>query len=216
MATQRILTLSGGNITQAVPITASAGVTSAGSVIAMNASGVLDATMTPAYTGDVTKASGSITTTVTAINGVSTAGLATGILKNTTGTGKPSIAVAGTDYAGINTNNYFGGTMAFNAVTVMNGSLFYLQSASSAPATGATLTLNAIILLLAPIASITGVILSAGAANGQVLTIINNSAFTITFAAVATSRVADGINDVIAATTARQFVWSGSAWFRLA
>ena len=147
---------------------------------------------------------------------MSTSGLATGLLKNTTGTGKPSIAVAGTDYAGINSNNYFPGTIAFNAVTTMNGSLFYLQSASSAPTAGATLTLNAIILLLAPIASITGVILSAGAANGQVLTIINNSAFTITFAAVATSRVADGINDVIAATTARQFVWSGSAWFRLA
>ena len=69
MATQRILTRNGGTIVETVPITASAGVSSAGAVIAMNASGVLDPTMTPAYTGDVTKASGSVVTTVTAING---------------------------------------------------------------------------------------------------------------------------------------------------
>ena len=42
--------------------------------------------------------------TVAKINGASLAGLATGILKNTTGTGVPSIAVAGTDYQAPLTN----------------------------------------------------------------------------------------------------------------
>jgi hypothetical protein len=48
--------------------------------------------------GDVTT-SGSNAVTVTKINGTALSGLATGILKNTTTTGVPSIAVAGTDYA---------------------------------------------------------------------------------------------------------------------
>ncbi|HNW44855.1 MAG TPA: hypothetical protein PKI19_10150, partial [Elusimicrobiales bacterium] len=48
------------------------------------------------HTGDAT---GSGALTVVKINGVSLAGLATGILKNTTGTGQPSIAVAG-DFPG--------------------------------------------------------------------------------------------------------------------
>jgi hypothetical protein len=55
---------------------------------------------TISITGDVT-ASGStgvLTASVTKINGTSLAGLTTGLLKNTTTTGVPSIAVAGTDY----------------------------------------------------------------------------------------------------------------------
>jgi hypothetical protein len=48
-------------------------------------------------TGDVTSA-GSNATTVKGINGTLLSGLASGILKNTTTTGVPSIAVAGTDY----------------------------------------------------------------------------------------------------------------------
>ena len=47
------------------------------------------------HTGDAT---GSTALTVVAINGVLMSGLATGILKNTTSTGAPSIATAGTDY----------------------------------------------------------------------------------------------------------------------
>lgn len=52
-----------------------------------------------ALTGDATASgSGSVAVTVVKINGTSLAGLTTGILKNTTITGVPSIAVAGTDY----------------------------------------------------------------------------------------------------------------------
>ena len=57
-------------------------------------SGILPSTSHPALTGDVTTPSGSVATTVARINGVALSGLATGILKNTTGTGAPSIAVA--------------------------------------------------------------------------------------------------------------------------
>lgn len=47
------------------------------------------------HTGDAT---GATTLTITGINGTSLAGLSTGLLKNTTATGIPVIAVAGTDY----------------------------------------------------------------------------------------------------------------------
>lgn len=47
-------------------------------------------------TGDVTSVGNA--STVVKINGTSLAGLSTGILKNTTATGVPSIAIAGTDY----------------------------------------------------------------------------------------------------------------------
>lgn len=63
-------------------------------------SGTNTGDQTISISGDVT-ASGStgvLSATVTKINGTSLAGLSTGILKNTTTTGVPSIAVAGTDY----------------------------------------------------------------------------------------------------------------------
>ncbi|HPT20979.1 MAG TPA: hypothetical protein PLR88_03445, partial [Bacteroidales bacterium] len=51
------------------------------------------------HTGDAT---GATAITVVGINGTSLAGLSTGILKNTTATGVPTIAVAGTDYVSPN------------------------------------------------------------------------------------------------------------------
>jgi len=57
-----------------------------------------------ALIGDVTASGpGSVSATVTQINGTSLAGLATGILKNTTSTGVPSIAIAG-DFPTLNQN----------------------------------------------------------------------------------------------------------------
>lgn len=55
---------------------------------------------TISITGDVTApgSTGALAATVTRLNGTSLAGLGTGLLKNTTGTGVPSIAIAGTDY----------------------------------------------------------------------------------------------------------------------
>lgn len=57
----------------------------------------------PQFFGDVTTpapitGTTQLNTTVGKINGVTLSGLATGLLKNTTGTGQPSIATAGTDY----------------------------------------------------------------------------------------------------------------------
>jgi hypothetical protein len=60
--------------------------------------GTLPAARMPALTGDATSTAGTVATTVGKINGVALSGLATGILKSTTGTGAPSIATAGTDY----------------------------------------------------------------------------------------------------------------------
>lgn len=57
-------------------------------------SGTLAAAQMPALTGDVTSTAGTVVTTVVKINGTALSGLATGVLKNTTGTGVPSIAVA--------------------------------------------------------------------------------------------------------------------------
>jgi len=66
--------------------------------------------------------------------------------------------------------------------------------------------------------ALTGLILAAGTVGGQALRVINESAFTLTFAAAGTSNVADGVSDVIAALTARDFVWDSntSLWYRLA
>jgi hypothetical protein len=69
--------------------------------------------------------------TVKGINGTTLSGLGTGLLKNTTGTGTPSIAVAGTDYAApvsaVNPNTpswlQFLGNGADGANTAANGNL---------------------------------------------------------------------------------------------
>lgn len=82
------------------PTSVSASGTVTGSNLSGASSGTNTGDQTISITGDGT-ASGStsaLSLTVTKINGVSMAGLATGILKNTTTTGVPSIAVAGTDY----------------------------------------------------------------------------------------------------------------------
>ena len=63
-------------------------------------SGTNTGDQTISVTGDGTASgsTGSLSLTVTKLNGTSLAALATGLLKNTTSTGVPSIAVAGTDY----------------------------------------------------------------------------------------------------------------------
>lgn len=63
----------------------------------------------------------------------------------------------------------------------------------------------------------TGVILTAGVADGQILILFNiEAANTITFAAAGTSNVADGASAVIGALRALVLVWdaTSSRWFR--
>ena len=70
-----------------------------GNITAANLSGINTGNQTISLTGDVTgSGTGTFTATVGKINGTSLSTLSTGILKNTTSTGVPSIAIAGTDY----------------------------------------------------------------------------------------------------------------------
>ncbi len=97
-----------------------------------------------ALAGDVTGTCAAAS--VVKINGTSLAGLATGILKNTTTSGVPSIAVAGSDYA------------AANASTTVNGQACALGSTCNvnAGASANTLGVNG-----GAGAAITGLLLSA-------------------------------------------------------
>jgi hypothetical protein len=83
-------------------------------------------------------------------------------------------------------------------------------------ATGDTINAQGVALLaFAPTGNVTGIIMQAGYP-GQVCTVINKSAFTITFAAAGTSGVADGTLAVIAANRAMSFQWNSddSKWYR--
>ena len=84
---------------------ASAGTTgtASGNIPLLNGSGQIPngelAPQPVTLTGDATgSGTGSFATTVSRVNGVALSGLATGLLKNTTGTGAPSIATPGLDY----------------------------------------------------------------------------------------------------------------------
>lgn len=78
-----------------IPANGSATLDDVGVFRVYDSSGLLVTTSSVTLTGDVTgSGAGSVPTTVGRINGVSLAGLSTGLLKNTTGTGAPSIAAA--------------------------------------------------------------------------------------------------------------------------
>jgi hypothetical protein len=69
-------------------------------------------------------------------------------------------------------------------------------------------------VIVTPASNVSGIILQAGLGAGVEVTVINESAFTVTFAAVANSHVADGTSDVIAANNSRRFQWSPSGlWY---
>jgi len=72
---------------------------------------------------------------------------------------------------------------------------------------------------VAPNAALTGVILTAGNTEGQVIAVRNEAAGanSITFAADATSNVQGGTGVVIAGGTQRGFIWSGAnaRWWAL-
>jgi hypothetical protein len=60
-------------------------------------------------------------------------------------------------------------------------------------------------------ASASSVVLQAGTVDGQVVYVENTSAtYTVTFAAVGTSNVQDGVSDVIAVSTVRCYVWNAT------
>ena len=172
-------------------------------LVLTNATGLPAAAM-PGLTGDVTSSAGSVATTVVKINGTTLSGLATGLLKNTTATGVPSIAVAGTDYAvatnGTNgqalTSNGTGGfgTAVTLATVATSGSASDLTSGTLAAARGGAGTLTGILK-----ANGAGVVSAATAGTdyavatngtiGQALTSNGTGGFStaLTLATVATS-----------------------------
>lgn len=90
---------------------------------------------------------------------------------------------------------------------------------ATVPTTGSTIATFPVkgVFRVNPAGNITGVILGAGNFDGQVAYLLNESAFTITFAASGTSHVADGASDVIAAKTGATFVYDGAdtaLWYR--
>ena len=179
-------------------------------------SGTLSAARLPALTGDATSSVGSAATTVVKINGIALSGLATGLLKNTTTTGVPSIAVAGTDYSvatnGTNgqalTSNGTGGfgTAVTLATVATSGSASDLTAGTLAAARGGAGTLTGILK-----ANGAGVVSAATAGTdyavatngtiGQALTSNGTGGFStaLTLATVATSGSA---SDLTAGTLA--------------
>jgi Pectate lyase superfamily protein len=108
---------------------------------------------------------------------------------------------------------------ANRTVEISGGTVSLLQSTSAAAiANGNTITTSGVgIARVNPAANVTGIILQAGTLNGQQVWVVNESAFTVTFAA-ANSNVADANSSAIAANTARLLVWDGGVnlWFRAA
>jgi hypothetical protein len=174
--------------------------------LAIQTSGILAASHLPAFTGDVTKPSASAATTVTSVNGVNISALGTGLLKWSSGT--PSLSVPGTDYAGLASANTFSSAQTSLVPNVVG------LSSSAVLATGGTIAITSAAMVVAPASAVTGVIMTSGTKAGQAVVVINTSSFSITFAAVATSHVADGTSDIIVALTAREFIWGGTSWFR--
>jgi len=113
-----------------------------------------------------------------------------------------------------------GGTLPIgtvNAATVQIGPQSSPCAAAQTVAGAGTITLpaNSSNQLLTTAGAVTGVILTAGTVDGQEITLINTSANSITFAAVGTSNVADGVSAVIAANRSLSLVWSATAakWY---
>jgi hypothetical protein len=99
----------------------------------------------------------------------------------------------------------------------INGAVAVGQSAS-APAianSGTITTAGTGEARVAPTGNVTGIILQAGSVAGQQVIVVNESAFSVTFAAVGTSNVADGTSAAIAANRCMVFVWdsSTSKWY---
>ena len=108
----------------------------------------------------------------------------------------------------------------FAALVNLQGRLVTPYSATDGTqviATDGTVTLPTYssIKRLNPAAAVTGVILPVGREEGDTVTLVNISANSITFAAAATSRVADGASAVIAALTRMTLIWDATAarWF---
>ena len=125
------------------------------------------------------------------------------------GSGTAGYGIPGSGKAWIQSGISLSAANSFTALQSFTKGYAETVSSSSALATGGTIAITNPVTLVAPTAAVTGVILTSGTVTGQTQTVINNSAYSITFAAVATSHVADGTSDVISARTSLTFIWSG-------
>src|ERR1039457_2516358 len=93
-----------------------------------------------------------------------------------------------------------------------------VQSASAAATgnSGTITTAGVGVARVNPGGNVTRSLLQAGTYAGQQVIVVNESAYTLTFAAAGTSNVADGTADVIAVITGRTFTWDTSTtrWYR--
>ena len=113
-------------------------------------------------------------------------------------------------------NGISGGTN--NTALATSGYLALRVDGPAALANGTNIvTASRSVLRVTETANVTGITMSTGAYGGQLFTVVNESAFTITFAASGTSNVADGVSDVIPATAARTYVYDSGTllWYRL-
>lgn len=113
---------------------------------------------------------------------------------------------------------YSDNAYATRSVEISGGTISFLQSTSAAAiANGNTVTTAGVgVARVNPAGNVTGIILGVGTLAGQKVTVINESAFSVTFAASGTSNVADGTGSVIATLTAATFTWNGGTnlWYR--
>jgi len=149
-------------------------------------SGTNTGDQTISITGDGTASgsTGALSLTVTRLNGTALSGLATGLLKNTTATGVPSIAVAGTDYL---TPTGSGASLtALNATQLTSGTMpaarlpaFAGEATSSAGSAALTLTNSAVIgKVLTGYASTTGAVAATDTILGAIGKLNGNDAAT--------------------------------------
>jgi hypothetical protein len=100
-----------------------------------------------------------------------------------------------------------------------NGTVALQQSSSAVAITnGATVSTSVGVSRVNPAGNVTGIIMAAGTLAGQQCWVVNESAFTVTMAASGSSNVADGTSDVIAALTARLYVYDTGTnlWYKAA
>lgn len=126
-----------------------------------------------------------------------------------------SLITSGTSHAFIKST--------FNSVAYdqafLPGGILTLGASGTSPVivNGNTISTATSVSRVSPGGAVTGIILQAGVAAGQEVTVINESAAanTVTFAVAGTSNVADGVTTVIAGLRCAKYTWSSatSRWY---
>ena len=106
------------------------------------------------------------------------------------------------------------GTLSSNGSTTINGVIQFLVGSTQSLVNGSTIILNEPFSVVTNSAAVTGIIMSAGSAVGQVIYVYNSTnvgGASVTFAASG-SRVKVGSNCSISPGRTSMFIWDGSNW----